>query len=496
MKDKQHFIHIASLVVLLSISVMTLPFCSRESSREQEIVARVGDRIIDWKLLRRSFNLEPKWDRGLTYGEAYSNQLNFLIEQKLFAQEALAEGLDKDPDVARKLRVIKEKEMMKELYREVVASQVQISDSEYEQAYLNSKKKVQFEYIASPDSLSAVKYRQLMQSHPVDEISLLNPGEERKGVSPYFSFGDMAPELETVVFQMQLGEISSPIRVGKEYMVVKLIDGEINKFMSKIDFAETKSKIRKVIFERHARKLSDQYIYNLLKDKKIEINPTVFFALSEKFSEIVQPKTSQTPLTIHLTNAELKNTRTELKDMANEVLVTFKDGHLTVKEFLQILWDLPAPMRPQVNMAQQLKKAIAVTVRNLYLVKEAYRRGLDTHPVVQYETLHQSDALLSRYYMKRLKNAISVTEDEIQEFMHKKNFPSVNQQLNGKLTPTAVREILVDYKFHEERMKTVEELKPFYPVEINDQVLKSHIPDAEKIIQERPVGFIYREEFY
>lgn len=104
-------------------------------------VASAGERSIDWRLLQRSFQLDARWQRGQTREAAYRLQLGYLIDQKLLAQEALANGALQDPALAGYLEAIQEKEMIKELYRREVASRVEISEETYRQAYRYSKRK-------------------------------------------------------------------------------------------------------------------------------------------------------------------------------------------------------------------------------------------------------------------------------------------------------------------------------------------------------------------
>jgi len=311
-----------------------------------------------------------------------------------------------------------------------------------------------------------------------------------------FSYGDMVSELEEVVFDMQPGEVSSPIKIDNGYMVVKLIDGEADKFISETDFAESKSKIEKVIFERRARKISDEYIYKMLKDQEVKINAPAFFALAKQFSQIVQNKSSDQPFPIYVSNSELQTAETSLKDMADEILVTFKDGQFTVVEFLRKLWYTPAAMRPQVNMAPQLKKAIAVTVRNHYLAQEAYRQGLDKSPEVRYETEAQCDEILARYYIQKLRDNLTVTASEVEEFKQKENFETVNKRFNGKLDDAAIRGIILDYKLTRQRVLTSDSLGAVYAVRIDSALFEARIPEPDKIIREKPAGFAYRERFY
>ena len=129
-------------------------------------------------------------------------------------------------------------------------------------------------------------------------------------------------------------------------MVIKLLDGSREILFSESEYAESKSKIRNIIFERKASKLSNQYIYKLLKDENVKLNPEVFSVLSAHFNAIVSAEIGNNPLPVNLTDSELKQVRTTLDDIKNEVLVTYNKGQMTVEEFSQCDFPYAPPFSP------------------------------------------------------------------------------------------------------------------------------------------------------
>ncbi|MCK5076741.1 MAG: hypothetical protein KAR38_10205, partial [Calditrichia bacterium] len=429
-----------------------------------------------------SFYLNPKWSSGITNLEAYKNQLNYLVEQKIFAQEAIKLGLDKEEYISNYLNFIHEKEMIKELYRQEVASEVNISEEEYKTAYQYMKKKVQFEYLSSQEIENAIKYFYAFNQQPLNKISLIASDVDEKGISPLFSYGDMAAELEEVVFNMQKDEIKGPVKVGSKYMVVKLIDGRVEKFMSEMDFHEKKSKIKKVIFERRANKISGKYIENLMHNKNVKINPDTFSPLSEYFSRTIKNKNSSTPYPIYINDKELNMTLNGVKEILDKDIVSYDGGALTVKEFLSALKNMPSGMRPQVNMTPQLKKALAIIVRDKHLTAKAKERGLNKNNTVLYESQIQTDEILAGYYLKKLRDGITCSEDEIEEFKKKRNFSKVNEQLNNRLTDENIADVVSDYKFSLQKMKLADSLKTYYECKIDSVDFIANIADPDKMI--------------
>ncbi len=459
------------------------------------MIAKVGERNINWKLLNRSYHLEPKWGKGLTQKEAYINQLNFLIDQKLYAQAAIEQGLNIDKDNKRYLTFLIEKEMIKELYRQEVESQISITEEEYKTAFRKLKTQIKLDYITTADKVSAERYLKIIQEIPVNEIILKNPAAEEKGTTPYFSFGEMAEEIDNVAFDLELNETAGPLKIENKYMVIKLVDGSRDVLFSETDFAESKSKIRQIIFDRKASRLSNEYIFKLLKDENVKLNPQVFSVLAAHFNEIVKREVGEYPLPVNLSDSELKQVESNIEDMKDDILVTYNQGQMTVEEFISRLLVMPAGLRPMVKMSQNLKLAIGIIVRDKYLADRAYEEELDRTDKVIYESEWQSDQFLAREWLKNLRAQISLTPDEIHTFKSSSSYKEILQRSKRDLTPKEIADLLRDYKFANAKMISADSLRQKYDVFVDSSALLSRLEEPDEIIKENPIKLTYRENF-
>lgn len=489
MKYGYSFLIIAGLFLCLSSCQN-----SNNSQDEKVVIADIGERSIDWQQLWLSYHLEPKWGRGLTTEESFNNQLEYLVEQKLFAQAAISEGALEDSRIAGQIAFIQEKEAIKALYRKHVESKVEIQEAAYEEAYHNSKTKVQFQYIKTADSLKAADYLVALNTKAFEQI-VVSPTDE-KAVSPMFTFGDMAEPLEAVVFEMKLDEVRGPIKVEDQFMIIKLIDGERDVFRSKMELAEKKSKLKKVLFERRAKVISDRYVSQILQGKKVTIHRDAFIQLAKTFNQVVQQKQSDNSLPLYLNNSEINDTRSTLKDFQDDLLISFTGGSMTIREFLEDLFNMPTGLRPQVNMAPALKKALYQSVRNHYLAEAATREGLGETAEVQSAVERQTDALLSRFRMQQMRNNLTVTEKEIEAFSVSEAFARLNNLSKGKLNNRAVKDVLLDFKFKNARIEQSDSLRNIYAVSIQQKNLNKKIDKPDELIAHQPVRMYYRENFH
>ena len=483
---------------LAFFSILLLISCGKEA--DQDTIARAGKRKIGWTELNQSFNLEPKWGRGLTQKEAYYNQLDYLIDEKVFAQEAESEQLQlKNNDFAGYLQFIEEKELIRELYRQEVSSKIIISDDEYQQAYRFSKIQLRYAYIESPDSLRAREYlKQLTAVGDFSKIHLFLSGEDRQGESPWIKYGDVDEELERILFNLGLGEIAGPVRIGGKYYIVQLLEGNRDKFLSEKDFAENKSKIRKIIFDRRAAKVSESYVRKIMSGKEVRLNPAVFAVALNHFSRIAASRSDQDNnlAPVQLRDYELRKVEQNLSDILGEPIVFFADGQMTVAQFLTKLLNMPQGLRPQIHMAKDLKVAIGRVVRNYYFTREARTQGLDKLSTVRDQIQREQDKVLAQVWLKNLQGTIAVSDEDVRKFIASEQYVNLQKKLGHQPDATFVRNIISDLKFNDIRYQAADSLRKKYGIEVNDKKLITEIKNPDEIIKNDPISFSYQEEFY
>jgi len=486
------------LKILPVLSVLLLVNgCAQKSKPPEDCVARVGDRVITSRHLKQSFELNPKWGKGLTYREAYGNQLDYLISEKMFALDAHQQGMADDSILAGYLDFVGRKEMIKALYHEEVASKVEVSKDELENAYVRLKKQVRFAYIHTRDADRADHYAELLQRVDPDSIDLAESGEDVKGKTELLGFGEMHPEIEQFIFDMDPGEVHDPVWIDNGYMVIKLIDGEIDRFMSERDFAENRSKLEKVIIERKAAVVANGYIKDIMKDANVQLNPDVFFPVAELFfNHIRENSEGNGSIPVFLSDEEIGMIETDPSLYQNEVIVTFRDGQMTVGEILQQLADMPAGLRPRVKMAGELRDAIGVIVRNRFLARRAEELNLDRLPEVKEAIREQRDTILAEYWLSNQKGLIAITDEEIADFRQSSSFEEAAKRYGVEPSRDQIVDFITEYKMALVKLDATDRLKSTFPVAIDSALFKSSIPNQEQVIERDPIPFVTRELFF
>ena len=473
--------------VLVIASCVHAAGCSRTPD-DLRVVATVGDREIDVRHLKRSYELSPQWRKGMTHEEAYLRQLDYMVVNAMYAQEARRTGLDRDSNLAAHVAFVRDKELIKALYERDIRGAVRISDAEYADGYRWLKRAVTFGFIYSPDSARAVRYGQLLHTDSMSAVTMLDPVVDVKGIRRDVKYGELAAELERPLFDGRPGDVAGPVAIREGYMVVKLLGGDVDRFMSEMDLATQKNKIASVIGNRKADSLSREYISRLMRDKNLTLNATTFWALAPVLARQVRPVQAD-PFRlapVNVTDGDLARAEGELGILAGEVLATFRDGTLTAGGFLAAVGAMSPGLRPPLQSPQNLKDAVAIVVRNRYLAEAAREKGLDGDPVVQRDIEEQADEALARAWLLRERGSVPVTAADVEAY----------RQAGGK-APDVQSETdeIKRQKFGAAIPEMLDRLRRQYSPGIDTTALLTMIPQPKERIGSDPTPFVVRELF-
>ena len=159
--------------------------------------------------------------------------LEFLIDNQLFAEAAEGAKLNEIPDYETRLNYLKRR-ALRELYFEKVIK-ASVSDADARKVYddqvklLKPEEEVSARHILveTEDQAKALKeklkngadFAQLAKENSKD------PGSKDDGGNlGYFGHGQMVPQFEDVVFKLQKGEVSDPVKTQFGWHLVKLED--------------------------------------------------------------------------------------------------------------------------------------------------------------------------------------------------------------------------------------------------------------------------------
>ncbi|MGA9120115.1 MAG: hypothetical protein WB699_12195 [Bacteroidota bacterium] len=477
---------------LCLLSIVVLVAGCEKPAPPKDAVAVVGDRVIDVRELNRSYVLRPQWKRGQSEMQSYLMQLEALETQKLYAQEAEKLGLDRDSLMQGYLEFLKQKEMIRGLYRKEVKEKVRIAEPDERRMYEWMKKTVDYAYVFSPDSAQCASYAKLLEFAKGDSITIAPGSPVKAGKKTEGKIGTVPHECEQFLFTGRLHDVSPPIRSEGGFVTVKITGGTQDKFLAENDFASQKESIDKLLTERQSDAIASHYVATLMRDKDLKLDAKVFWQVAEYFwrrvrEEHVDPMKMQN---VYVTGDEIQLLSVDLNTIGDAVVATHRDGTLTVKDLLRALANMPGSLRPRVRTPQNLKDAIGGIVRNQYLLKEAARQGMASDPEVQYEYGLQRDETLANAYYDRRRSGVAVSPEEVE--VYKRKAPVSEEQVFFKLNMTSLaRDAKIDSILRSE----LPGLRSQYRTTLDTAKVRSLLKTPDAIIQENPMPIYIREVF-
>jgi len=159
--------------------------------------------------------------------------LEFLIDNQLFAEAAEGQKLNEGPVFDTRLTYLKRR-ALRELYFEKVIK-ASVSDADARKVYddqiklLKPEEEVSARHILVETEAQAMELKEKL-TNGADFAQLAkenskDPGSKEEGGSlGYFGHGQMVPQFEEVVFKLQKGEVSDPLKTQFGWHIVKVDD--------------------------------------------------------------------------------------------------------------------------------------------------------------------------------------------------------------------------------------------------------------------------------
>ncbi|MFQ6618370.1 MAG: peptidyl-prolyl cis-trans isomerase, partial [Fidelibacterota bacterium] len=317
---------------------------------------------------------------------------------------------------------------------------------------------------------------------PTETFISVNPDSSLKeeiaaGDMGYVSWGDLPEELENAVFSMHVGEISDPIRSGPGFYVLRVDSVRRDVFLTEYDFSVSRSRIAKVIRRRKEARRSNQFIRDFMGSKNVVLKKEIFNHLSNLLynSAINRDRISnRAPLIIGpQIDRELGIISNKLADRLDEVLVEYKGGERTVRDFLDRYRIEPLKMRGRTPEAfkNRLKDVIGIFVRDNLLAEEGRRRKLHKRESVKLEATQWKERLIADRMRRVLTDTLTVTDEELRAY-----YQLYRDKYRGsEFDP--VRETVRRDCLNDKREKVISDfvarLRGEIPVSVNREVLAS-----------------------
>ncbi|MDM7926958.1 MAG: hypothetical protein QUS35_13200 [bacterium] len=392
--------------------------------KEDPVLARVGDRTITKKQYqyRTELTIRPKYP-GLKSDCTKVELLKNLVTEKLFAIEA---G-DDYPLLKRRafldhIRGIKEQTMREELYGEVATKKVKVDTSELKQRYRLAAREYEVQFYTIRNKETARKIQEQILLHPEKAGPIFDGLGPEGSPIPKHTVKWKDPENDWVheaLFRrpVPVDTVIGPIRVGSnEHLIMRVAGWTDHPVIGGEEVQMRWNEVKEKTVQRKARAEWDRYMGRLLGGKAIKFNPPVFRRMAD-MAWMMYSATSDSQ--VQEINRNFFNA---LKDSAAVDPYGNEEAFLkasffevagktwTVEQFKRELAAHPLVYRrkniPKEAFRAEFKNAVTDFMRDQFLNREAYKRGLDKRDFVRSNAAEWQDALVASHFrdeiLKRL----------------------------------------------------------------------------------------------
>ena len=207
------------------------------------------------------------------------NVLDQIISEKLLIQEAKNRGLEQDKDVLEQIKNTTEQILVQSLIEKEIIGKVKVDDQEaltyYEENKDNFITKEQvylYNILVETEEVAQDILEKLKAGGDFIELAKeksTGPSAAQGGDLGYVSKGDLIPEIENVVFALEIGSISDIIKSQYGFHILKVTDKKPEVLKT---FEEVKEEILPTLLSTKQKEAFDNLIEELKSQVTIEIN--------------------------------------------------------------------------------------------------------------------------------------------------------------------------------------------------------------------------------
>jgi len=248
--------------------------------KENKVLAKVNGRKITENDLEKVINNMPKEQAMQMQGEEGKKRLlNELIAGEMFYLDAVENDLDKDEEFQKILNETKENLLQRYAVQKVLEN-IEVSDEEVKNIYNENKdnyiedEKVSAKHILVDDEEKSKEIKEELDNGLVFSDAAAKysscPSSKKGGRLGEFGKGQMVPEFEEVVFDMEEGEVSDTIKTQFGYHIIQL-DKKIP--AKQKTYYEVENEIKQQVMQQKQFEVYNKNVQELKGKYKVELDP-------------------------------------------------------------------------------------------------------------------------------------------------------------------------------------------------------------------------------
>lgn len=399
--------------------------CDKRNNLAEKDIAIVNGRHINLEKFRQFYELDPNFGIDSVGYPALRDELNKYIDQILAVELVEKSDIVNDSLYQKILNWEFRQALLRQLYRDVVASEIQISEDELREEFVRENTRVHVRHLFSRDSTEIYFwYRQLLQGETFvtlarrsfkDTVLAKNGGD-----IGWISLGELEENLAKAIDKLEQGGLSQPVKSRWGYHILNLVDKEISPLLKEGDFQQQRGKLEKRIKKRKESQKANQFISYYIGNLNPQPHKITFRLLWES---IVPPDEKPVGLTspVILTNSMIQDLSLKLSVHLGNILIVYDSGEVTLGEYLSSIKKIPISERPKFQSRQQLLDRLGIWIRDELLLEMAYQRDISKQSEYRKEIEEIKQKQSYQFLLERELNQLVIPEDIRRHFEEKQS---------------------------------------------------------------------------
>jgi len=273
------------ILILSAISAIAISGCGRSESPDDKVIVKVSDSSITVRDFKSRIAKLPPYYRKIAEKNK-DRYLEEMIMEKLFYEDAVRKGLDRDKEVIEIVNQAKKKVVIAKLVEIEVEKKLKVSDEELKQYYEAHKGEFKTPELwrashilvsgekEARDILDALskgaKFEDLAKEKSMDATA------SRGGDIGFFRVGQLVPDFEKACLKLNIGQTSDVVQTQFGYHIIKLTD---KREAGAESFEMARGKIESELKKKKRSEMFDKLVMDLKNKYGVEIKEDVFNAM-------------------------------------------------------------------------------------------------------------------------------------------------------------------------------------------------------------------------
>ncbi len=427
------------ITIILIVWIFNPTICSQVENR---VLAKIGSDVITVEDFKDRFEFMPHLNYTNNNIDTVKKEFLYsLIAEKLWAKAADEMGLNTIESVKLSLKTLQNFFVKDELYKQEVDSKIVIAEQEIATGLSRVNRILDVDLISSQDSLLINKFYDLaLNISNMDSLINLFGLKKTRYEIKYGSLQDS--NIENIIYSLKLNQISAPINIKGQWLVIKLLNDENDKtIIPGTDHA--KNLVIKKLKDQKAQIIGRKFLDNLLYGKSVTADKKLFELITEYLFEVLKNRynSKDSLKKIQLEEIDILNVQRRInKNDLESNFIHLEDNHITINYFLYYLiyQKINFALLTLKDVKQTLNLAIKQFIEDLILAEEGKKRGLENSYTAKHDLKLWKEYYLAEVLMNSYTDSIKISDYDVDNFIKLKIDSSV-----GKIQVNII-EILTD----------------------------------------------------